>query len=51
MLFNVIRVYLYHPPSPPSNVDCVEARLECITSTLHQGDRGEKMCHFDELLH
>ena len=31
-------------PSPPSNVDCVELKLECITSTLHQGGRGEGRC-------
>ena len=28
-------------PSPPSSVDCVELKLECITSTLHRGGRGE----------
>ena len=31
-------------PSPPSSVDCVELKLECITSTLHQGGRGEGRC-------
>ena len=39
-------------PSPPSNVDCLELKLECITSTLHWGGRwGGKMPQFDELLH
>ena len=38
-------------PSPPSSVDCVELKLECITSTLHQGGRGGgKMPQFDKLL-
>ena len=32
-------------PSPPSSVDCVELKLECITSTLHQGGRGEGRCY------
>ena len=27
------------PPSPPSSVDCVELKLECITSTLNRGGR------------
>ena len=31
-------------PSPPSSVDCVELKLECITSTLHPGGRGEGRC-------
>ena len=31
-------------PSPPSSVDCVELKLECITSTLHRGGRGEGRC-------
>ena len=31
-------------PSPPSSVDCVELKLECITSTLHRGERGERRC-------
>ena len=31
-------------PSPPSSVDCVELKLECITSTLHRGGRGEERC-------
>ena len=31
-------------PSPPSSVDCVELKLECITSTLHRGRRGEGRC-------
>ena len=31
-------------PSPPSSVDCVELKLECITSTLHHGGRGEGRC-------
>ena len=38
-------------PSPPSCVDFVETKLECITPTLHWagGGRG-KMRHFDKLL-
>ena len=28
-------------PSPPSSVDCVELKLEYITSTLHRGGRVE----------
>ena len=28
-------------PSPPSSVDCVELKLEYITSTLHRGGRGK----------
>ena len=32
------------PPSPPSIVDCVELKLEYITSTLHRGGRGEGRC-------
>ena len=28
-------------PSPPSSVDCVELKLECITSTLHRGGRED----------
>ena len=28
-------------PSPPSSVDCVELKLECITPTLYRGGRGE----------
>ena len=31
-------------PSPPSSVDCVELKLEYITSTLHRGGRGERRC-------
>ena len=31
-------------PSPPSSVDCVELKLECITSTLHRGGTGEGRC-------
>ena len=31
-------------PSPPSSVDGVELKLECITSTLHRGGRGEGRC-------
>ena len=31
-------------PSPPGSVDCVELKLECITSTLHGGGRGEGRC-------
>ena len=31
-------------PSPPSSVDCVELKLECITSTLYRGGRGEGRC-------
>ena len=31
-------------PSPPSSVDCVELKLECLTSTLHRGGRGEGRC-------
>ena len=31
-------------PSPPSSVDCVELKLEYITSTLHRGGRGEGRC-------
>ena len=31
-------------PSPPSSVDCVELKFENITSTLHQGGRGEGRC-------
>ena len=31
-------------PSPPSSVDCVELKLECITPTLHRGGRGEGRC-------
>ena len=31
-------------PSPPSSVDCVELKLECIMSTLHRGGRGEGRC-------
>ena len=31
-------------PSPPSSVECVELKLEYITSTLHQGGRGEGRC-------
>ena len=50
MLFNVIRGYLYCTPLPQAVV-IVLKQDECITSTLHQGDRREKMCHFDELLH
>ena len=30
------------PPSPPSSVDCVELKLEYITSTLHRGGRGRE---------
>ena len=26
------------------NVDCAELKLECITSTLHPGGRGEGRC-------
>ena len=38
-------------PSPPSSVDCVELKLECITSTLHRGRKGGgKMPQFDKLL-
>ena len=38
-------------PSPPSSVDCVELKLEYITSTLHRGGRGGgKMPQSDELL-
>ena len=49
--------------SPHISVDCVELKLECITSTLHLcvcvcvwvgggggGGRGGKMPEFDELL-
>ena len=32
------------PPCPPSSVDCVELKLEYITSTLHRGGRGEGRC-------
>ena len=38
------RIFLLSP-SPPNNVDCVELKLECITSTLHRGGRGEERCH------
>ena len=31
-------------PSPLSSVDCVELKLEYITSTLHRGGRGEGRC-------
>ena len=31
-------------PSPPSSVDCVELKLEYITSTLHQGGKGKERC-------
>ena len=31
-------------PSPPSSVDCVELKLEYITSTLHRGGRWEGRC-------
>ena len=31
-------------PSPPSSVDGVELKLECITSTLYRGGRGEGRC-------
>ena len=31
-------------PSPPSSIDYVELKLECITSTLHRGVRGEGRC-------
>ena len=31
-------------PSPPSSIDYVELKLECITSTLHRGVRGERRC-------
>ena len=31
-------------PYPPNSVDCVELRLECITSTLHRGERGNGRC-------
>ena len=31
-------------PSPPSSVDCVELKLQCITPTLHRGGRGEGRC-------
>jgi len=31
-------------PSPPSSVDRVELKLECITSTLHWRGRGEGRC-------
>ena len=31
-------------PSPPSSVDCVELKLEYITSTLHRGGRGKGRC-------
>ena len=45
-------------PSPHSSVDCVELKLECITSTLHLcvcgwgggGGWGGKVPEFDELL-
>ena len=38
-------------PSPPSSVDCVELKLEYITSTLHwEGRGGGKMPQFEELL-
>ena len=30
--------------SPLSSVDCVETKLECRTSTLHRGERGEGKC-------
>ena len=29
-------------PSPPSSVDCVELKLECITSTLLRGEGGRE---------
>ena len=31
-------------PSPLSSVDCVELKLECITSALHRRGRGEGRC-------
>ena len=31
-------------PSPPSNVDCVELKLEYRMSTLHRGGKGEGRC-------
>ena len=31
-------------PSPPSSVDCVELKLEYITSTLHRRGRGKGRC-------
>ena len=36
----VIRGYFCCPPLPPSNVDCVELKLEYRTSTLHRGGKG-----------
>ena len=27
-------------PSPPSSVDCVELKLECIITTLHPWGKG-----------
>ena len=37
-------------PSPPSSVDCVERKRECITATLHRGKGEGNMPHFNELL-
>ena len=35
-------------PSPPSSVDCVELKLECITTTLHPWGQGKgKTPQFD----
>ena len=33
-----MRAYFYCPPSPPSSVDCVETKHECIT----EGGGGSK---------
>ena len=45
-LRNVVISYSPIPCSPrsapPSSVECIETKLECITSTLHQGKRGEE---------
>ena len=40
----VIRGYFCCPPLPPSNVDCVELKLEYRTSTLHREGKGEGRC-------
>ena len=31
-------------PSPPGSVNCVELKLECMTSILHRGEWGEGRC-------
>ena len=40
----VIRGYFCCPPLPPSNVDCVELKLEYRASTLHREGKGEGRC-------